>query len=306
MNRIDRLFAILLLLQRRRRVRAQDLAEQFEVSTRTIYRDVAALCESGVPVVSLPGAGYALVEGFYLPPLVFSDNEALALILGARLFRQQASGALASDAEQALTKLLVALPDERRQRVQALSDIIGFIVPRERFNLDDPQLIDMQRAIHHHHVVRIRYHSYNRDEVTERDIEPHRLYYSDGAWYIEGFCRLRQDTRAFRVSRVETLVVLEQRFEPRPPGQQLSAWATVTVRFATAVVRWVRERQHYAFQAEAATPDEQGVIMIYRVNTIDEIVPWILSWGASAEVLAPEELRKQIHREALTLAHMLT
>ena len=128
-------------------MRAQDLAATFEVSTRTIYRDITALYESGIPIVSLPGEGYELMEGFYLPPLVFTDNEAIALFLGAQLLRQQAHGALVGDAEQALTKLSVALPKERRQRVQALTDIIRFITPKERFNLDDPQLVSLQHAI---------------------------------------------------------------------------------------------------------------------------------------------------------------
>jgi predicted DNA-binding transcriptional regulator YafY len=94
MNRIDRLFGILLILQNQPRVRAQDLAERFEVSKRTIYRDITALSEMGVPIVSLPGEGYELMEGFYLPSLIFTDDEAIALFLGARLLIQQAAGAL--------------------------------------------------------------------------------------------------------------------------------------------------------------------------------------------------------------------
>ena len=84
MNRIDRLFATLLLLQARRRLRAEDLAGHFEVSRRTISRDMAALAEMGVPLVSLPGEGYELMPGYYLPPLVFDEDEAAALFLGRR------------------------------------------------------------------------------------------------------------------------------------------------------------------------------------------------------------------------------
>jgi predicted DNA-binding transcriptional regulator YafY len=306
MNRIDRLFAILLLLQHKSRVRAQDLAATFEVSKRTIYRDITALYESGIPIISLPGEGYELMEGFYLPPLVFTDHEASALFLGAQLLRQQASGALVADAEHALTKLSVALPTERRRRVQALTNIIGFITPRERFNLDDPQLVSLQHAIQHRRVIHIRYHSYLRDELTEREVEPHRLYYSEGIWYVEGYCRLRQDTRGFRVSRIEHLAVLATTFEPHAHQPAIPAWTIVRVRFAAEVVRWVRERQHYAFQTEDALPNTQGIMMTYRVNQVSEIVPWILSWGASAEVVAPQELREQLRREAIKLAEMLT
>ena len=94
MNRIDRLFALLLTLEHRRRVRAQDLAEQFEVSKRTIYRDLSALGQMGIPIASLPGEGFELVEGYYIPPLMFTENEAVAMILGSRLLTQQAAGSL--------------------------------------------------------------------------------------------------------------------------------------------------------------------------------------------------------------------
>src|SRR5690606_37467245 len=113
----------------------------------------------GVPFVSLPGEGYELMEGFFLPPLVFANREAVALYLGARLLMQQATGAFAADAEQALAKLAVALPRATRERVAALAEIITFIAPGRRFDLDDPQLLTLQRAIQQRHLVRLRYHS---------------------------------------------------------------------------------------------------------------------------------------------------
>ncbi len=92
MNRMDRLFGLVVLLQHRKRLRAEDLASEFGVSRRTIYRDIYALNAAGVPIVSLPGEGYELMEGYFLPPLVFSVAEASALVLGARLLRNQAAG----------------------------------------------------------------------------------------------------------------------------------------------------------------------------------------------------------------------
>src|SRR5262245_45552183 len=114
MNRIDRLFAILLKLQGKSPITSLDLARSFEVSQRTVYRDIAALSEMGVPVVALPGEGYTLMEGFYLPPLVFTPSEATALFLGARMLALEAAGCLPADAEQALTKIAHILPDKTR------------------------------------------------------------------------------------------------------------------------------------------------------------------------------------------------
>jgi predicted DNA-binding transcriptional regulator YafY len=306
MNRIDRLFGILLILQNQPRVRAQDLAQKFEVSKRTIYRDITALSEMGVPLVSLPGEGYELIEGFYLPPLIFTDDEAMALFLGARLLIQQAAGALTLKAEQALAKLAVALPKETRQRVESLTGIISFITPQDRFNLDEPQLMTLQQAIQQQRVIHLRYHSYNRDETTERDVEPHQLFYSDGVWYVSGYCRLRQGPRSFRLSRIEKLTLQADTFVKRGLVEPELEPVTVQIRFSDTVARWVRERQHYAFQREEVLPIQRGVLMTYQVDSVSEIVPWVLSWGAAAEVLTPQDLREQLRQEAAKLVNMLT
>lgn len=306
MNRIDRLFAALLILQNESRIRAQDLAEKFEVSKRTIYRDITALSEMGVPIVSLPGEGYELMEGFYLPPLIFTHNEAIGLFLGAQLLIQQAAGTLTINAEQALAKISVALPKTTRQQVESLIGIIGFITPKNRFNLDEPQLITLQQAIQSQRVIHIRYHSYYQDETTERDVEPHQLYYSEGNWYIKGYCRLRQGIRSFRLSRIEKLTLQNDTFVKQIPTEPEMELVTVQIRFTTEAVRWVRERQHYAFQTEEVLPNNQGWVMSYRLSSISEIIPWVLSWGAAAEVLTPRELREKIRQEAVRLANMLT
>lgn len=219
MNRIDRLFAILLTLQHKRHVRAQDLARQFEISKRTIYRDMSALNQMGIPIASLPGEGFELVEGFYMPPLMFEEEEAVALTLGLRLLTQQAAGSLTRSADSALAKIKVALPEQVRARSEALTNVIGFITLGQKFDLDEPQLLVVQQAIQERRVLHLRYHGYQRDEVTERDVEPHQLFYSDGIWYLEGYCRLRKDIRAFRLSRIEQLTALKETFSKKRAGK---------------------------------------------------------------------------------------
>lgn len=305
MNRIDRLFAILLTLQRKRRVRAQDLAQQFEISKRTIYRDMSALNQMGIPIASLPGEGFELVEGFYVPPLMFQEEEAVALTLGLRLLTQQAAGSLTRSADSALAKIQVVLPGQVRARSEALTDIIGFITPGQKFDLDQPQLLVIQKAIRERRVLHIRYHGYQKDEVTERDVEPHQLFYSDGVWYLEGYCRLRKDIRAFRLSRVEKLNLRNETFSKRRAGKSRDEKAIeIKIRFEANSIRWARERQHYGFQREENLPE--GVVMVYAVHDVSEITPWILSWGAAAEVLAPKELRKSLRETAQKLTDLLT
>lgn len=307
MNRMDRLFAILLFLQGRRRVRARDLAQKLEVSERTIYRDVEALSEAGVPLVALPGAGYELAEGFYLPPLVFTPAEASALSLGARLLAVQASGRLPEDATRALEKILSILPADTRREVDRLTEIITFLSRRQPFNLDDPRLVTLQEAIHGRRVLRVRYHGYSSGEITERTVEPRELQYSGGAWYLSAFCRIRQGVRAFRVERMDMLEVLPEQFSPRASdagetSETQREPVLVRIRFASDAVRWVREWQHHGFQSEEPTDDDGAVVMRYLVDAPLELRPWLLSWGAAAEVLEPEDLRSAIREEVRRIA----
>src|SRR5688572_16133736 len=218
MNRIDRLFAILLTLQHKRRLRAQDLARQFEISKRTIYRDMSALNQMGIPITALPGEGFELVEGYYLSPLMFTEKEAVALLLGSRLLTQQSAGSLSQSAVSALAKIKVALPESVRARSEELAGIVGFITPKAKFDLDDPQLLLIQRAIQQKRVLHLRYRGYQKEEITTRDVEPHQLFYADGVWYLEAYCRLRKGIRDFRLSRMETVETRPETFRKNRKG----------------------------------------------------------------------------------------
>lgn len=300
MNRIDRLFAILLVLQKRDVVRAEDLARHFAISKRTVYRDVVALSEMGVPVVSRPGEGYGLMAGYFLPPLLFTADEAAALVLGAQWLAQQATGRLPATTASALAKLTHVLPKATSQEVERLTAILRFYAISSTFDLDDPLLAALQGAISRQQTVQITYHSLRGDEVTTRVIEPYLLTFGSGAWYVEGYCRLRQAHRSFRLSRIEAYQVLRETFTDRAGTRDVREKITVVVRFAPSVVRWVQERQHYAFVAE----HKDG--FHYQVDDLQEIQSWLLGWGAHAEVISPPTLRAALAAEARKLWELLT
>lgn len=307
MNRLDRLFAITTHLQRRSRVRADDLARAFEVSKRTIYRDIAALSEAGVPVVAEPGQGYRLAEGFFLPPLVLTAGEATALIVGARLLASRTSGRTPGDAEHAIAKIAAVLPAPARGEVERTTSAVQFprpVSPDVPFDLDDPRLATVRRAIAERRLVALRYHGRGRAEATDRQVEPRAVACYDGVWYLSAHCRLRGGSRDFRLDRIEQLTVLSDTFSPRVDPPSDPAPIPVRVRFAMRVQRWVRERQHWSFSREEMGPD--GSVMVYEPDNLDAIGPWLLGWGTAAEVIAPRELRLRIREEALSLAEMLT
>src|SRR5579885_3693089 len=158
MNRTDRLLAIVLELQGRGRRRAEDLAETFETSKRTIYRDIQALCEAGVPLISTPGRGYALMEGYFLPPLSFSADEAAILLLGSEVMAQHFDAQYRAAAESAGRKIAGILPERLRDEVRALQSSIHFVMPSKPGAFGEAGMLQLlRRAIIERRGLRFRY-----------------------------------------------------------------------------------------------------------------------------------------------------
>ena len=307
MNRLDRLFAITTFLQGRSRVRAEDLARAFEVSKRTIYRDVVALSEAGVPIVAEPGQGYGLAEGYFLPPLVFTGGEATALVLGARLLASRTAGRTPADAERAVAKIAAVLTTTAREEVDRRTAVVRFLrplPPETAFDLDDARLEELRRALRERRVVALRYHGRSRGEVTERRVEPADVVCYDGVWYLSAHCRLRAAPRHFRLERMVDVTVLDETFSPRSEPFPGRTPIEVRVRFGAGALRWVRERQHWSFRGEET--DRDGTVLVYAPDDIGEIAPWLLGWGTAVEVVAPADLRARIRDEARAVAETLT
>jgi predicted DNA-binding transcriptional regulator YafY len=303
MNRTDRLLAIVLELQASGRRRAEDLAATFEVGKRTIYRDIQALCEAGVPVISTPGQGYALLEGYFLPPLRFSTDEALILLLGGDLMAQSFDAEYRAAAQSAGRKIAGALPEPLREEVRSLQERIRFFT--EGGPGDAERLRQLRRAIVGRHTVRFGYRArQSQDGASARSVreaDPYGLAHVFGTWYLVAYCHLRKDIRNFRVDRMEQLAVLSRSFE-RPPGFKLerrgSTQRHLVVRalFDPAAADWVREARSFYTVAEEQRDD--GLLVTFTVRQEDDILDWLLSWGARVRVLEPESLRRRIAEEA--------
>ena len=242
MNRTDRLMAILLELQARTETRAEDLARTFEVSVRTIYRDVQALSETGVPVVATPGKGYRLMEGYFLPPLSFTPSEAALLLLGGEFVRERVDPELRRAADDALRKLAGVLSPERRAEIARRREELLFA--KERPSAEDPRLAQIRIAIEEQQALRLLYHAHRRPVAEPREVEPVKLVYLADAWHLAGYCRRRQDTRLFRLDRIDRLELLDERFtlaERHAVGPHpIDVWdgfPEARVRFDSTVVR---------------------------------------------------------------------
>lgn len=212
MRRADRLFQIVQYLRGGRLLTAARLAEMLEVSERTIYRDIADLQASGVPIDGEAGVGYVMRSGFDLPPLMFTRDEIVALVAGAQMVRGWGGLAMARAAEEALVKIEAVLPEASRARVADTS----IFAPAHAMSEAVRTLIDeIERAIEARQVLAFAY----RDEAgaqTRRDVHPLGLSYWGRVWTLLAWCELRQDFRMFRLDRMAEVTGAGRRFTPVP------------------------------------------------------------------------------------------
>ena len=211
LNRIDRLHAILTHLQSKKRVRAQEVADRFKISLRTVYRDVKALEESGVPVIGEAGSGYSIMEGYRLPPVMFTQEEASALLMGAKLAEQLTDASVRKYYDAALFKIKAILRTTDKEYVDQLTDHIEVLQSRLPIDHTSNQyLAAIQKAIVDKKVIFLRYQANTHEEITERQVEPIGLCYYSLNWHLIGWCRLRNGYRDFRLSRIVRLQLKDE------------------------------------------------------------------------------------------------
>lgn len=200
MNRIDRLFGILTFLQSRKFVPAEKIALQFNISVRTVYRDVKALCEQGIPISFEQHRGYFIVQGYFLPPVSFSNEEANALLLMETLITGFADKSIKNHYATALQKVKAVLRHPQKEKMELLHDHMKLQVPKRLMN-DLEYLSVLQEAISSKNRIRIEYRN-NKEEVSNRELEPIGLIFYAFSWHLIGWCHLRQDYRDFKVASI--------------------------------------------------------------------------------------------------------
>jgi predicted DNA-binding transcriptional regulator YafY len=299
---MDRRLLILMRLREEQAVRASDLAEECECSVRTVYRDIDALCQSGVPIAAMPGEGYRLVSGYHLPPIAFEAEEAVQILLGLDLALRLGTMAQRDATKSAAAKVEAVLTPETREEVTRLRERIR-ASPHVSGDLS-PFLPLLQEAVVNDRVVHLRYHSYAPDQLTQRDVEAYYLVFYAGDWHLVGYCRLREDIRDFRASRIDHAELrnetfkrqrdIEDGYDPGDLEHEVKVW------IAEGAARWAREEPAFGFVGEEAV--EGGSVFTFHVRDLKRLMPWILSRGAAARVLSPQDLVLRLRSEAQALA----
>ena len=217
MRRAERLFHIVQLVRSRRLSTGQWLAQKLEVSARTVYRDIAELQAQGVPIDGEAGVGYRMRAGFDLPPLMFTASEAQALVAAIRLAQPRLDGPLADSAETALSKMLAVLPPATRAAAESLAVYAPPVGPDAdtRARLETLRLATEARR-----KLQLRYLDL-KGQASERTVRPLGSFFWGQVWTLAAWCEHRQDFRSFRVDRIASITVLDQRFRDEP-GRSLA------------------------------------------------------------------------------------
>ncbi|NOS54749.1 MAG: YafY family transcriptional regulator [Cyclobacteriaceae bacterium] len=300
MNRLDRLTAILIQLQSKKIVKAEEIADRFEISLRTVYRDVKSLMEAGVPIGSQAGTGYFIVDGYHLPPVMFSQEEASAMMMAGKLVERMTDQSVRVAFEGALMKIKSVLNEAQKDHLEILQDHIEVLRPSTNLPAQSGNfLTDLQKAVAGKQVVQLNYFS-NQNELTQREVEPIGLFYYSAAWHLIAWCRLRNGFRDFRSDRIKELKQTGTTFEPRSIStmqeyfnslQQANAeMKTAIVLFDKKEAMYINNSRHYfGFVSEEQL--EGQVRMKFLTADLSMMARWLLSYGRGVEIEGSEELK---------------
>ena len=306
-----RVLTVLELLQSYGRMNGPDLAARLEVNVRTIRHYITLLQDLGIPIEAERGRGgaYRLRPGFKLPPLMFTDDEAVALTLGLLAARRLGITAAAPATEGALAKVERVLPDATRERVQAIQQTLRLEMPMLRVSPDNAVVVTFSTAVQQSRPVRFAYRSW-RGELTEREIDPYGIVFYDGRWYTAGYCHLRHDLRAFRLDRVQDGAQVMDASFTRPLGFDILSCvihSIATTPGAWAVEVLLRTDMEYAqrhieatFATLEATPE--GVVMRCNVQHLDWVAHLLLGLNCDLVVRQPAELGNEFRALAARAA----
>ncbi|RZJ72499.1 YafY family protein [Flavobacterium sp.] len=299
-KRFDRIVAILIQLQSKKIVKAQEMADRFDCSLRTIYRDIRTLEASGVPIFSEAGIGYSLVDGYRLPPVMFTKEEASSFIAADKLMQHFSDKELGEHYASAMFKLKSVLRSSEKDLVEEIGSKVLVVKSTDTESKAPNALASIFRSIGEKLQVKLLYEASQADEPSERQIEPVGVFHENSFWYIFGFCHLRKDYRQFRTDRIHDIRLTESKFERE--HDDLETYLKPT-NFPTTLVRIVAdkevvafmkfERKHFGFISEKETPD--GCEMTFMSRDLNNgFARWFLMFADYATVLEPLSLNDRL------------
>jgi predicted DNA-binding transcriptional regulator YafY len=302
MNRIDRISAILIQLQSRRIVKAADIAERFNISLRTVYRDVKTLEEAGIPLIGEAGVGYSIMDGYRLPPVMFTKEEATAFLTAEKFVETMTDASTMTNYKSAMYKVRAILKTTEKDLLENIDDRIEVFKTAhmpEAANTDHIQTI--LHSIAQRKVLALNYFAQHSQEHTKRYVEPIGIFFQSGYWHLIAFCRLRKAYRDFRVDRIKNLTVTDEHYPDEHPALKEYIAQTAKEKELDAVVILVDksihaylEHQKYYSGFISEYPIGDSVEMTFLTGSLEGFARWYMMYGEKAEIIKPDSLKERV------------
>ncbi|NCD68756.1 helix-turn-helix transcriptional regulator [Mucilaginibacter agri] len=302
MNRIDRISAILIQLQSRKTVKASDIADRFSISLRTVYRDIKTLEEAGIPIIGEAGVGYSLVDGYRLPPVMFTRDEAAAFLTAEKLVEKLTDSANSEIYRSAMYKIKAVLRSTDKDYLETIDNHIEILKSRTHQEIRDINpLQNILQSIAEKRVLSMCYKAAYKEDAITREIEPVGVFYLDSNWHLIAFCRLRVDYRDFRFDRMENLEVTSQHFTKKHAPLQThlenlykgTDLVNIVIRIKRDSAAYVGQQKYYhGFVSEKIKGDE--VEMQFLTPYIEGFTRWFMMYADRAKIIEPTRVKDKL------------
>ena len=303
MNRIDRLTAILIHLQSRRLVKAQEIADRFGISLRTVYRDIKAIEESGVPVIGEAGHGYSIMEGYRLPPVMFTKEEAISFLTAEKLMEKFTDAGSRAGFQSAMYKVRAVLRSAEKDLLENMENHIEILQQRGSIN-DQPDLKLQQTiltSVATKKAVAVRYFSNYKQEQTSRILEPLGLFFMSGQWHLIAYCRMRADYRDFRLDRIKALQLTDESFSKQHISLQDYLKKTesehplheVIIQFPKKYLYYLEGQKYYMGLIRESASGET-IEMQFMTPSLMGFARWMIMFGDIATIVSPVTLQQDV------------
>jgi predicted DNA-binding transcriptional regulator YafY len=296
-----------MLLVNRNKIQAKELADIFEVSVRTIYRDIEIINQAGIPVVTYPGAngGLGLIDSYRIDKNILGEDDIVSIL---RALRGLESSVADQKLMHVIEKIIGLVPKHQIQKVEGKCNQV--VIDFSGWEVNDDfkeKLGDFKKAIDNYKAVSFQYIASSGME-TERTVEPVQIHFKERNWYLHGFCRLRNDYRFFKLSRIKNLKCLEWIFQPHDTVGMVhyqDEWSLNTVELLLKFSQRVRARVEEFFDAKKISYADNGEIYVTVMYPEDEwVYGFILSFGEDVEVIRPEHIKQIIREKAAKIVNL--